>query len=707
MSYVINRYSGSQLTVIDDATLDTSTSVTLVGRNYTGYGEVQNENFLFLLENFSNKIAPPRPISGQLWYDTVSNRLNVYNGDDWRSAASADVSDIPPIATPGAIWLDTTSNQLYVYNDGWKIIGPEAIAGFGATKLESIKIKDTLNTDRPVILIKIDDVIQGVIADATYTISGTTPIPGFGNLVTGINLLPGFKVKGDLIGNANSASSLLTARNINGVPFDGTINITVRASTTEPLIAGDYLVGSDFDGGTQTTWDINAASENIIGSVVARDSAGDFAAGNITANNFVGNLSGNVSTNTGTSTFNIIEAQEVRGPRLIGNASSASRLEVARLINGVEFNGTQDVTVPAEASTLTGFRLANNVIESSLTTVGTLNSLSIADSGINIASGAIKLYNSQTENLPLIETENVNGLNLRVKDTSVSSQKTSLFFVSGTQALALGAQGTALIAPESNAGIDLGYNDKRFNRFFSNSVNSPTVFTQTITSTAGNGSIAMNGDLTVSGNLTVNGTVTTVNSIDVSIDDLTFTIAADTASQVLADGAGVIINGANARFLYNATGDKMTLNKSLDMGANNVTTTGLFQGVATKAQYADLAERYQADNEYAPGTVLEFGGEFEVTIAEDETRRVAGIVSTRPAYEMNTTLEGRNVVSIALQGRVPCKVRGKIHKGDMLVSGGNGYARPTNDPKLGTIIGKALENFEGSEGVIEVVVGRL
>jgi len=143
------------------------------------------------------------------------------------------------------------------------------------------------------------------------------------------------------------------------------------------------------------------------------------------------------------------------------------------------------------------------------------------------------------------------------------------------------------------------------------------------------------------------------------------------------------------------------------MGANNVTTTGLFQGVATKAQYADLAERYQADNEYTPGTVLEFGGEFEVTIAEDETRRVAGIVSTSPAYEMNTTLEGCNVVSIALQGRVPCKVRGKIHKGDMLVSGGNGYARPTNDPKLGTIIGKALENFEGSEGVIEVVVGRL
>ena len=707
MSYIINRYSGSQLTVIDDATLDTSTSITLVGRNYTGYGEVQNENFLFLLENFSNRLAPSRPISGQLWYDSANQRLNIYNGDTWRSAASADVSDTAPAATPGAIWLDTSSDQLYVYNNQWNLIGPEAIGGFGATKLESVKIKDTLNIDRPVILIKINDVVQGIIADSAFTISGSTPITGFTSLIVGINLIAGFRLRGDVRGNADTASSLQTARNINGVPFDGTINITLRASTTESLIAGDYLVGTDFDGGAKTTWTVNASSENIIGSVVARNSAGDFSAGNITANSFTGNLLGNVTTALGTSTFNIIEAQEVRGPRLVGNASSASRLEVARLINGIEFNGTQDVTVPAEASTLTGFRLANNVLESNLTSVGTLNSLAINDTGLNVSSGAVKLYKNVTENLPLLETENSNGLNFRVKDTSVDSQKTTLFFVGGDQALSLGAPGLALIAPSLNAGIDLGYNDKRFNRFFTNSVNSPTVFTQTITSTAGNGSIGMNGDLTVSGNLTVNGTVTTINSIDVSIDDLTFTIAAETTNQVLADGAGIIINGANARFLYNATGDKMTLNKALDMGSNNVVTTGLFQGTATKAQYADLAENYLADADYEPGTVLEFGGNKEVTIAEDETRRVAGIVSSHPAHLMNSELTGEYVVALALQGRVPCKVRGKIRKGDMLVSGGQGYARPTIEPKLGTVVGKALQDFDGAEGVIEVVVGRL
>ncbi len=119
-----------------------------------------------------------------------------------------------------------------------------------------------------------------------------------------------------------------------------------------------------------------------------------------------------------------------------------------------------------------------------------------------------------------------------------------------------------------------------------------------------------------------------------------------------------------------------------------------------------MAEYYRADKYYAPGTVLEFGGEFEVTLAEDETNRVAGVVSTNPAMAMNSTCPGE-AVAIALQGRVPCKVRGTIRKGDMLVSGGNGYARPTTNPKLGTIIGKALEDYDGSDGIIEVVVGRL
>ena len=120
-----------------------------------------------------------------------------------------------------------------------------------------------------------------------------------------------------------------------------------------------------------------------------------------------------------------------------------------------------------------------------------------------------------------------------------------------------------------------------------------------------------------------------------------------------------------------------------------------------------MAEYYVADFDYDPGTVLEFGGEFEVTIAENGTQRVAGVVSTEPAYVMNSSCEGEHIVALALQGRVPTKVRGKINKGDMLVSGGEGYAKPSPTPIIGTVIGKALENFNGTEGLIEVAIGRL
>jgi hypothetical protein len=139
----------------------------------------------------------------------------------------------------------------------------------------------------------------------------------------------------------------------------------------------------------------------------------------------------------------------------------------------------------------------------------------------------------------------------------------------------------------------------------------------------------------------------------------------------------------------------------------NVVAGGTFQGTATSAQYADLAENYLSDAAYEPGTVVEFGGPAEVTIAEDSTRRVAGVISTAPAHLMNSHLSGNNVVAVALTGRVPCKVRGKIRKGDMLVAGGNGYARPESNPMLGSVIGKALNDFDGADGIIEVVVGRL
>jgi len=110
----------------------------------------------------------------------------------------------------------------------------------------------------------------------------------------------------------------------------------------------------------------------------------------------------------------------------------------------------------------------------------------------------------------------------------------------------------------------------------------------------------------------------------------------------------------------------------------------LFRGTATESYYADLAENYLGDAEYEPGTVLVFGGSAEVTTTDIRSdRRVAGVVSTNPAHLMNSQLEGTYVTAIALQGRVPCKVIGRVNKGDMLVAAAiPGYAIVDNDAKV-------------------------
>ena len=153
-----------------------------------------------------------------------------------------------------------------------------------------------------------------------------------------------------------------------------------------------------------------------------------------------------------------------------------------------------------------------------------------------------------------------------------------------------------------------------------------------------------------------------------------------------------------------------------------VTTTAITTGASTtagtivgnwsltgkwQATYADLAEYYEADSDYEPGTVVELGGEKEVTACSPGQLAI-GAVSANPAHLMNSELDSDNVTALALQGRVPCKVLGSVKKGDLLVAAAiPGYAMVDNDAKVGTVIGKALENKDSNDrGVIEIVVGK-
>ena len=297
MAYIVNKFSGAQLIVLEDGTIDTSTSLGLVGRNYVGYGETQNENFVFLLENFANESPPSRPLQGQIWFNTTTNLTYAYDGATWSPIGAAVLSATAPTdSNAGALWLDITANQLKIYTGAaWTLIGPEVVAGFGSTRARATSLDDSVGNPRPVVILETDGIAFAICTAQAFTINSSNSVVGFeNNLIAGINLSSTAKVKGDITGNAGSADRLSTARTINGVPFDGQQNVTIQSSTTNKLVKGTYIQGSDFDGSTEITWSVDATSSNSIGKIVARNSEGGFSAGTISAN-LIGNVIGNVT----------------------------------------------------------------------------------------------------------------------------------------------------------------------------------------------------------------------------------------------------------------------------------------------------------------------------------------------------------------------------------------------------------------------------
>ena len=219
--------------------------------------------------------------------------------------------------------------------------------------------------------------------------------------------------------------------------------------------------------------------------------------------------------------------------------------------------------------------------------------------------------------------------------------------------------------------------------------------------------VAIADNATVSGTLTVTSTTTlngAVNLGDAAADDIA--INGKVTTNIIPKGAANNLGDATNTFAK-------TFTRELTTGAAATTGTitgdwSLSSGSKLQSTYADLAEMYSADTEYEVGTVLVFGGDSEVTTTNIHLdHRVAGVVSAEPAFVMNQDCPGI-ATCIALQGRVPCKVIGKVAKGDLLVSSGlRGYAVVNNTPTVGTVIGKAVgTKDDAGEGIVEVVVGR-
>ena len=240
------------------------------------------------------------------------------------------------------------------------------------------------------------------------------------------------------------------------------------------------------------------------------------------------------------------------------------------------------------------------------------------------------------------------------------------------------------------------------------------------------GNLSGNTSGNISGNLTGNITGNLIGSVYGNvIGNLTAYVSYPNQPYITTLG-NIILNNltANANVTVggdlSVTGDVAIIGNTTVTGAIlpvsniaavNIGSTGVWfnniYGTAVHALYADLAERYTSDSQYIPGTVVIFGSTTEVTASyQPNDIRVAGVVSTNPAYTMNAGSDG---VDVALQGRVPCQVTGTVNRGDLMVTSPiPGVAMANNTPAIGSVIGKALGTHSGSGvGVIEVVVGRL
>tara|TARA_E500000081_G_scaffold40017_1_gene43618 strand:- start:21637 stop:23379 length:1743 start_codon:yes stop_codon:yes gene_type:complete len=191
MAYQVDKFNGTFLTSVADGTIDTTTDLRFVGKNYAGYGEVQNENFLHILENFANTTAPPKAIEGQVWYDSGNKKLKFYDGTKFKSASGAEISATAPGGLGiGDFWWDTSAKQMYAYDGGsFVLIGPEASPDLGTSGVVAQVVKDSGNANHSILKVLAGGKTVAIASQTAFTLnSSVNPIDDFTAIKKGLTL---------------------------------------------------------------------------------------------------------------------------------------------------------------------------------------------------------------------------------------------------------------------------------------------------------------------------------------------------------------------------------------------------------------------------------------------------------------------------------------------------------------------------------------
>lgn len=317
MAYTINLTDGTVFATIADGTINTSSSMILVGKNYAGYGEFLDENFVHLLENGSNTTPPGAPLTGQLWWDKANGLMKVYNGTTFKTiSASTATATAPTNNVAGDLWYDSANAQLKVYSGTqWILVGPASTSGQGKSGAIVETIRDNTNVDHIVIRFYVNgDTVAIVSKDSTFT--PQTAISGFPTIGPGMQLTTS--------GNSLFRGTSTDSQSLGGVPAAGFLSAISNSTTTGTLgILNDsgLSVGADNDARISVTGnDVFLRNQTQNGNLFLQVNVGgstttvaglNGASGTFTINNGLLNGAGNGVGNIGSSTgyFNTIFAQ--------------------------------------------------------------------------------------------------------------------------------------------------------------------------------------------------------------------------------------------------------------------------------------------------------------------------------------------------------------------------------------------------------------
>jgi hypothetical protein len=499
--------------------------------------------------------------------------------------------------------------------------------------------------------------LVGAVSSGT-TVSATGNITG-GNIITaGIVSATGNVTGNYIFGNGACLTGVITSvANIN----NGTSNVSITTANANVTFAVN---------GTANVLVVANTGAYVTGLISAQSNV--IAGGNV-------NATGVVNANSVTATGNVVAGNVITsgsGGNITGaNVITATTLSaVANVTASTYFGSGAGLTsipggnVTGTVSSATTAGTVTTAAQPNITSVGTLTALSVS-------------------------TGNITAGNLLISGAIIDSAQLDI----QTSA----ANANIILTPNGTGNVNIGRMSASGNitavAFYGNGAGLTSLAGGNVTGTVANATYATSagsaGSATTAGTVTANAqsNITSVGTLG------SLAVTANITSGNLSVSTGTITVGN----IVNANGN----------GVGNIGSSSLYFNTvfakATSAQYADLAEKFLADQPYVPGTVLIFGGNKEVTISTtDADHRVAGVVSTDPSYLMNSGLTGDYAVELALQGRVPCKVVGPVEKGDLLVSATDGHARAVKSASAGTIIGKSLQNFHGTTGVIEIVVGR-